>query len=98
MSRKILDLARDQQEEIERELAGDDMEDDEEEAEPYVVAGISFHANLAVLGGCVTPPPTRTTRKVQTFPKATSRRRSMLSLCVEMRSAAVIVTDLGIGD
>lgn len=39
MSRKILDLARDQQEEIERELAGDDMEDDEEEAEPYVVVG-----------------------------------------------------------
>lgn len=33
MSKKILDLAREQQEEIEGELEGDDLEDDEE-AEP----------------------------------------------------------------
>jgi hypothetical protein len=47
MSRKILDLARDQQEEIEKEAgkrwAEDDDEDDEPQGEPYVsdIASIS---------------------------------------------------------
>ena len=36
MSKKILDLARDQQEEVARELGEDDWEDDESEGEPCV--------------------------------------------------------------
>jgi essential nuclear protein 1 len=39
MSRKILDLARDQQEEIARELGEEDWEDEEEQqAEPWVLS------------------------------------------------------------
>jgi essential nuclear protein 1 len=34
MSKKILDLARDQQEEIAREMGEDEWEDDEDEPEP----------------------------------------------------------------
>jgi hypothetical protein len=48
MSRKILDLARDQQEEIARELGEEEWEDEEEQqAEPWV---LSFRSDPAAAG------------------------------------------------